>query len=188
MPHPIRTNNQLFQTPIVQHAYLNLTTQPTFAPLTFQPPAMVFFEEAIGPWDPNNGLPFPLPSRAEVGTTDQLTWARRLVALIEAMSIATAVGEWPHAILAAEMDASTRTVVSKVKGWQVEGSLWSYDKQGAHTFYAHNVWTLIQDSCLVLRQFLSLLSWWWRASILGGGWPQRYIHQIFTKHFLDRQV
>ena len=43
------------------------------------------------------------------------------------------------------MDASTRTVVSKVKGWQVEGSLWSYDKQGAH-----NVWTLIQDSCLVL--------------------------------------
>jgi len=160
MPHPIRTNNQLFQTPIVQHAYLNLTTQPTFVPLTFQPPAMVFFEEAIGPWDPNNGLPFLLPSRAEVGTTDQLTWARRLVALIEAMSIATAVGEWPHAILAAEMDASTRTVVSKVKGWQVEGSLWSYDKQGAHTFYAHNVWTLIQDSCLVLRQFLSLLSWW----------------------------
>ena len=27
----------------------------------------------------------------------------------------------------------------------------------AHTFYAHNVWTLIQDSCLLLRQFLSLL-------------------------------
>ena len=35
--------------------------------------------------------------------------------------------------------------------------LWSFDKQGAHTFYAHNVWTLIQDSCLLLRQFLSLL-------------------------------
>ena len=71
--------------------------------------------------------------------------------------ISTAVGEWPHAIIAAEMDASTRAVVSKVKGWQVEGSLWSFDKQGAHTFYAHNVWTLIQDSCLLLRQFLSLL-------------------------------
>ena len=71
--------------------------------------------------------------------------------------VANAVEEWPHAILAAEMDASTRAVVSKVKGWQVEGSIWSYDKQGAHTFYAHNVWTLIQDSCLVLRQFLSLL-------------------------------
>ena len=71
--------------------------------------------------------------------------------------ISTAVGEWPHAILAAEMDASTRAVVSKVKGWQVEGSLWSFDKQGAHTFYARSVWTLIQDSCLLLRQFLSLL-------------------------------
>ena len=71
--------------------------------------------------------------------------------------ISKAVGEWPHAIIAAEMDASTRAVVSKVKGWQVEGSLWSFDKQGAHTFYAHNVWTLIQDSCLLLRQFLSLL-------------------------------
>ena len=35
--------------------------------------------------------------------------------------IANAVGTWPHPILAAEMDAGTRSVVSKVKGWSVEG-------------------------------------------------------------------
>ena len=55
------------------------------------------------------------------------------------------------------MDADTRSVVSKVKGWPVEGSVWSFDKKGAHTFYAINVWSLIMDSCLLLRQFLSLL-------------------------------
>ena len=42
--------------------------------------------------------------------------------------IAKAVGNWPHAILAAEMDAGTRSVVSKVKGWSVEGSIWTKDK------------------------------------------------------------
>ena len=43
--------------------------------------------------------------------------------------IAKAVGSWPHAILAAEMDAGTRSVVSKVKGWSVEGSIWTKDKK-----------------------------------------------------------
>ncbi len=71
--------------------------------------------------------------------------------------IATALKQWPHVILAAEMDADTRSVVSKVKGWPVEGSVWSFDKKGAHTFYATNVWSLVLDSCLLLRQFISLL-------------------------------
>ena len=71
--------------------------------------------------------------------------------------IANALDQWPHAILAAEMDADTRSVVSKVKGWPAEGSIWAFDKKGAHTFYAKDVWTLIMDSCLLLRQFLSLL-------------------------------
>ena len=71
--------------------------------------------------------------------------------------LSNALHQWPHAILAAEMDADTRSVVSKVKGWPVEGSVWSFDKKGAHTFYAINVWSLIMDSCLLLRQFISLL-------------------------------
>ena len=48
--------------------------------------------------------------------------------------IAKAVGNWPHAILAAEMDAGTRSVVSKVKGWSVEGSIWTKDKK-MHTHF-----------------------------------------------------
>lgn len=71
--------------------------------------------------------------------------------------ISDAIGHWPCAILAAEMDAGTRSVVSKVKGWPVEGSLWSYDKNNAHTFYTENVWSIIDNHCLLLRQFLSLL-------------------------------
>ena len=71
--------------------------------------------------------------------------------------IAKAIGKWPVAILAAEMDAGTRSVVSKVKGWSVEGSVWTYDKHNAHTFYAENVWSLIDQHCLLLRQLLSLL-------------------------------
>ena len=71
--------------------------------------------------------------------------------------IAKAVGKWPIAILAAEMDAGTRSVVSKVKGWSVEGSVWTYDKHNAHTFYAENVWSIIDQHCLLLRQLLSLL-------------------------------
>ena len=71
--------------------------------------------------------------------------------------ISDAVGHWPCAILAAEMDAGTRAVVSKVKGWSVEGSLWTYDKNNAHTFYTENVWSIIDKHCLLLRQFLSLL-------------------------------
>ena len=71
--------------------------------------------------------------------------------------IADAIGHWPCAILAAEMDAGTRSVVSKVKGWSVEGSLWSYDKNNAHTFYTENVWSIVDNHCLLLRQFLSLL-------------------------------
>ena len=71
--------------------------------------------------------------------------------------ISEAIGHWPCAILAAEMDAGTRSVVSKVKGWPVEGSLWSYDKNNAHTFYTENLWSIIDNHCLLLRQFLSLL-------------------------------
>ena len=54
------------------------------------------------------------------------------------------------------MDAGTRSVVSKVKGWPVEGSIWTRDKRDAHTFYTENVWSLIEQNCLLLRQFLSL--------------------------------
>ena len=71
--------------------------------------------------------------------------------------IANALQQWPHAILAAEMDADTRSVVSRVKGWPAHGSVWAFDKKGAHTFYAKDVWDLIQDYCFLLRQFLSLL-------------------------------
>ena len=56
-----------------------------------------------------------------------------------------------------KLDADTRSVVSKVKGWPVEGSVWAFDKKGAHTFYATNVWSLVLDACLLLRQFISLL-------------------------------
>ncbi len=55
------------------------------------------------------------------------------------------------------MDADTRSVVSRVKGWPAQGSLWAFDKKGAHTYYAKDVWDLIQDLCFLLRQFLSLL-------------------------------
>lgn len=71
--------------------------------------------------------------------------------------IAKALGQWPHAILAVENDPGTRAVVSKVKGWPLDGTLWSFDKNGVHTFYAKDVWLLIQDNCLLLRQFISLL-------------------------------
>ena len=71
--------------------------------------------------------------------------------------ISNALNQWPQVILAAEMDADTRSVVSKVKGWPVEGSVWAFDKKRAHTFYAMNVWSLIMDFCLLLRQFLTLL-------------------------------
>ena len=71
--------------------------------------------------------------------------------------IANALQQWPHAILAAEMDADTRSVVSRVKGWPAQGSVWAFDKKGTHTFYAKDVWDLIQDYCFLLRQFLSLL-------------------------------
>ena len=71
--------------------------------------------------------------------------------------IAKALDQWPHAILAAENDPGTRSVVAKVKGWPLDGTLWSFDKNGAHSFYAKDVWLLIQDNCLLLRQFLSLL-------------------------------
>ena len=71
--------------------------------------------------------------------------------------IANALQQWPYAILAAEMDADTRSVVSRVKGWPAQGSLWAFDKKGAHTYYAKDVWDLIQDHCFLLRQFLSLL-------------------------------
>ena len=71
--------------------------------------------------------------------------------------IAKALDAWPHAILAAENDAGTRAVVSKVKGWPMDGALWTLDKKGAQTFYAQDVWSLITNHCLLLRQFLSLL-------------------------------
>ena len=71
--------------------------------------------------------------------------------------IAKALEAWPHAILAAENDAGTRSVVSKVKGWPMDGALWTFDKNGAQTFYAKDVWSLISNHCLLLRQFLSLL-------------------------------
>ena len=71
--------------------------------------------------------------------------------------IAKALEAWPHAILAAENDAGTRAVVSKVKGWPIDGTLWTLDKNGAQTFYAQDVWSLINNHCLLLRQFLSLL-------------------------------
>ena len=71
--------------------------------------------------------------------------------------ISTALEAWPHAILAAENDAGTRAVVSKVKGWPIDGTLWALDKKGAQTFYAKDVWSLIHHHCLILRQFLSLL-------------------------------
>ena len=32
-----------------------------------------------------------------------------------------------------------------------------WKKKGAHSFYAKDVWTLIQNHCLILRQSLSLL-------------------------------
>ena len=50
--------------------------------------------------------------------------------------IAKALDAWPHAILAAENDAGTRAVVSKVKGWPIDGTLWTLAKNGAQTFYA----------------------------------------------------
>ena len=71
--------------------------------------------------------------------------------------IAKALGAWPNAILAAENDAGTRSVVSKVKGWPIDGTLWTLDKNGAQTFYAQDVWSLIDHHCLLIRQFLSLL-------------------------------
>ena len=71
--------------------------------------------------------------------------------------IAKALGAWPNAILAAENDAGTRSVVSKVKGWPIDGTLWTLDKNGAQTFYAQDVWSLVDHHCLLLRQFLSLL-------------------------------
>ena len=55
--------------------------------------------------------------------------------------IAKALEAWPHAILAAENDAGTRSVVSKVKGWPMDGALWTLDKNGAQTFYAQDVWS-----------------------------------------------
>ena len=71
--------------------------------------------------------------------------------------IAKALGAWPNAILAAENDAGTRSVVSKVKGWPIDGTLWTLDKNGAQAFYAQDVWSLVDHHCLLLRQFLSLL-------------------------------
>ena len=46
---------------------------------------------------------------------------------------------------------------SKVKGWPIDGTLWTLDKNGAQTFYAQDVWSLVDHHCLLLRQFLSLL-------------------------------
>lgn len=71
--------------------------------------------------------------------------------------ISQALESWPHAVLAAENDTGTRSVVAKVKGWPVDGNLWAFDKKGAHSFYAKDVWTLMQNHCLILRQSLSLL-------------------------------
>ena len=71
--------------------------------------------------------------------------------------ISQALEAWPHAILAAENEPGTRSVVAKVKGWPLDGTLWAYDKRGAHSFYAKDVWALIQNHCLILKQFLSLL-------------------------------
>ena len=71
--------------------------------------------------------------------------------------ISQALEAWPHAILAAENDPGTRSIVAKVKGWPLDGTLWTYDKRGAHSFYAKDVWALIQNHCLILKQFLSLL-------------------------------
>ena len=71
--------------------------------------------------------------------------------------ISQALEAWPHAILAAENDPGTRSIVAKVKGWPLDGTLWAYDKRGAHSFYAKDVWALIQNHCLILKQFLSLL-------------------------------
>ena len=71
--------------------------------------------------------------------------------------ISQALDAWPHAILAAENDPGTRSIVAKVKGWPLDGTLWAYDKRGAHSFYAKDVWALIQNHCLILKQFLSLL-------------------------------
>ena len=71
--------------------------------------------------------------------------------------IAKALEAWPHAILAAENDAGTRAVVSKVKGWPMDGALRTLDKNGAQTFYAQDVWSLITNHFLLSRQFLSLL-------------------------------
>ena len=53
--------------------------------------------------------------------------------------ISQALEAWPHAILAAENDPGTRSVVAKVKGWPLDGTLWAYDKRGAHSFYAKDV-------------------------------------------------
>ena len=72
--------------------------------------------------------------------------------------ISQALEAWPHAILAAENDPGTRSIVAKVKGWPLDGTLWAYDKRGAHSFYAKDVWALIQNHWgLILKQFLSLL-------------------------------
>ena len=71
--------------------------------------------------------------------------------------ISQALEAWPHVILAAENDPGTRSIVAKVKGWPLDGTLWAYDKRGAHSFYAKDVWALIQNHCLILKQFLSLL-------------------------------
>ena len=53
--------------------------------------------------------------------------------------ISQALEAWPHVILAAENDPGTRSIVAKVKGWPLDGTLWAYDKRGAHSFYAKDV-------------------------------------------------
>ena len=63
----------------------------------------------------------------------------------------------PTLFLLTENDPGTRSIVAKVKGWPLDGTLWAYDKRGAHSFYAKDVWALIQNHCLILKQFLSLL-------------------------------
>ena len=63
----------------------------------------------------------------------------------------------PMPFLLPRMDPGTRSIVAKVKGWPLDGTLWAYDKRGAHSFYAKDVWALIQNHCLILKQFLSLL-------------------------------
>ena len=104
----------------------------------------------------NVSQPLPCPNTSPRTDLPSASYPS-LMAVEALLMLSPKLGAWPNAILAAENDAGTRSVVSKVKGWPIDGTLWTLDKNGAQTFYAQDVWSLIDHHCLLIRQFLSLL-------------------------------